>query len=60
MKVADEGRMLLNGQNQGSSGLVNNPIKAEEEVRTWASSLDIVECILLPSSFFYIAISHLI
>ncbi len=33
MKVVDEGRMLLNGQAQSSSGLNNNPIKAEAEVR---------------------------
>jgi hypothetical protein len=29
MKVVDKGRMLPNGQVQGSSGLNNNPIKAE-------------------------------
>ena len=60
MKVVDEGRMLLNGQAQGSSGLNNNPIKAEVDVRE-QSALDIVESVLLPSSFFlHIAISHII
>ena len=33
MKVVDEGRMLLNGQAQGSSGLNKTHIKAEAEVR---------------------------
>jgi hypothetical protein len=32
MKVVDEGRMLLNGWAQGSSGLNSNP-KVEAEVR---------------------------
>ena len=60
MKVVDEGRMLPNGQAQGGSGLNNNPIKAEAEVRK-QSSLDIVESVLLPSYFFlHIAISHII
>ena len=60
MKLVDEGRMLLNGQVQGSSGLNNNPIKAEVKVRE-QSALDIVESVLLPSSFFlHIAISHII
>ena len=62
MKVVDEGRMLLNGQGQaqGSSGLNNNPIKAEAEVRE-QSALDIVESVLLPSSLFlYNTISHFI
>ncbi len=51
MKVVDEGRMLPNGQAQGSSGLNNNPIKAKAEVRE-QSALDIVESVLLPSSLF--------
>jgi hypothetical protein len=54
MKVVDEGRMLLNGQAQGSSGLNKihiNKAKAEVEVRD-LSALDIVESVLLPSSFF--------
>jgi len=62
MKVGDKGRMLLNGQGQaqGSSGLNNNPIKTEAEVRK-KSSLVIFESVLLPSSFFlHIAISHFI
>ena len=60
MKVVDEERMLPNGQAQGSSGLINNPIKVEAEVRE-QSALDIAESILLPSSFFLqFAISHII
>ena len=60
MKVVDEERMLPNGQAQGSSGLNSNPIKAEAEVRE-QSTLDFVESVLLPSSFFLlIAISHII
>jgi len=51
MKMVDEGRMLPNGQAQGSSGLNNNPIKAEAEVRE-QSALDIVESVLLPSYIF--------
>jgi hypothetical protein len=43
--------MLPNGQAQGSSGLNNDPIKAEAEVRE-QSVLDIVESVWLPSSFF--------
>jgi hypothetical protein len=52
MKVVDEGRMLPIGQVQGSSGLNNNPIKAEAEVRE-RSALDIPERVLLPTFFFY-------
>ena len=60
MKVVDEGRMLPNGQTQGSSGLNNNPIKAEVEVRE-QSALDIAESFLLPSSFFlHITFSRII
>ena len=62
MNVVEDGMMLPNGQAQGSSGLNNNPIKeeAEAEVRE-QSALDIVESVLLPSSFFlHIAISHFI
>jgi len=60
MKVVDEGRMLPNGQAQGSSGLNNNPIKAEVEVCE-QSALDIFESVLLPSSFFlHSFISHFI
>ena len=61
MKVV--GRILLNGQgqDQGSSGLNNIHIKAEAEVREQSDALDIVESVLLPSSFFlHIAISHII
>ena len=61
MKVADDGRMLPNGQAQGSIGLNNNPIKAEAEVREQSALDIIVEIVLLPSSFFlHIAISHFI
>ncbi len=60
MKVVDNGRMLPNGQAQGSSGLNNNPIKAEAKVRE-QSTLDIAESVLLPSYvFLQIAISHII
>jgi len=59
MKVVDEGRMLPIGQAQDSSGLNNNPIKAEAEVRE-QSALDIVESVHRPSSLFlHIAISHI-
>ena len=47
MKLVDEERILPNGQAQGSSGLNNNPIKAEAKVR-WDFSLYIVESVLLP------------
>ncbi len=50
MKVVDEGRMLPNGQAQGSSGLNNNPIKAEAEVRE-QSALDIVGGVVAIISF---------
>jgi hypothetical protein len=60
MKVVNEGRMLLNGWAQGSSGLNSNPIKVEAEVRE-QSALDFVESVLLPSYvFLHIAISHFI
>ncbi len=58
MKVVDEGRMLPNGQAQGSSGLNNNPIKAEVEVRE-QSALDNVESVLRPSSLFFTLRSHI-
>ena len=59
MKMVDERRMLPNGQAQGSSGLYNNPIKAEAEVSE-QSALEIVESVLRPSSLFlHIAISHI-
>ena len=59
MKVVDEERMLLNGQAQGSSGLIRNLINAEVEVRE-QSALDIAESVLLPSSFLlHITISHI-
>jgi hypothetical protein len=44
MKVVDEGRMLPNGQVQGSSGLNNNPFKEAAEVRE-QSALDIPESV---------------
>ncbi len=52
--MVDEGRMLLNGQAQGSSGLNSNPIKVEAEVEVREQSAsDVVESVLLlPSSFF--------
>ena len=60
MKVVDEVMMLPNGQAQGSSGLNNNPIKADAEVREQSAS-DITESDLLPSSLFlHILISHCI
>jgi len=58
MKVVDEGRMLVNGQAQGSSGLYSNPFKAEAEVRD-QSALDIVESVLGPSSLFLHIASHI-
>jgi hypothetical protein len=58
MKVVDEGKMLLNGRAQGSSGLNSNPKKVEAEVRE-QSALDIIESVLLPSYvFLHIAISQ--
>ena len=52
MKVVDEGRMLLNGWAQGSSGLNKIHInKGEVEVRE-QSALDIAESVLLPSYVF--------
>ena len=60
MKVVEEGRMLPSGQAQDSSGLNNNPIKAEAEVRDEQSALDILESVYRPSSLFlHIAISHI-
>ncbi len=59
MKVVDEGRMLPNGQAQGSSGLNNSPIKAEAEVRE-QSALDIVESVLRPSSLIYLSLVSII
>ena len=59
MKVVDEGRMLPNGQAQGSSGLNNNPNKAEAEVRE-QSALDIVESVLRPSSLIYLSLVSII
>ncbi len=61
MKVVDEGRMLLNGWAQGSSGLNQIHInKGEVEVRE-QSALDFVESVLPPSYvFLHIAISHFI
>ncbi len=58
MKVVDEGRMLPNGQTQGSSKSNSNPIKAEAKV--WGDfSLDIVENVLLLSYvFLHIGISR--
>ena len=58
MKVVDEGRNLLSGQAQGSSGLNKNPIKAEAEVRE-QSSVEIVENFLRPSSPFLQIAPHI-
>ncbi len=55
MKVVDERRMLPNGQAQGSSGLNNNPIKAEAEVRE-QSALDNVESVLRSPSLIYLSL----
>jgi len=59
MKVVNEGRMLLNGWAQGSSGLNKIHInRADAEVRE-QSALDFVKRVLLPSYvFLHIAISH--
>ena len=62
MKVVDEGRMLLNGQGQGSGELNSNHIKAEAEVREQSDALDFVKGVMLccHHHYFHITISHII